>query len=169
MAKVGLRKIVKTVRGKHGLSRRTYWIRAKESMRRAVLRYGPTAGKALGTAALMAAGAYMASKHGSKARSGFVAFRRGSGSQLTGKLITAVGEKLVSHAGETAGRRVGGYVGRKVGGRRGRVFGEMVGETVGGVTASHFADRHIERASKAAAKRVRESGYARKNGRFVRN
>lgn len=163
-----LRKVTKTVRGKHGTVRRSYWVRAVEPTRRFLKHHGPTAAKAVGLAALTVTSALLAKRHGDSARTGFAAFRRGSGSQLAGKLVSAVGDKLVSHAGESVGRKAGGYVGRKVGGRRGRALGELVGETVGGVTASHFADRHVERASKLAAKRVRESGQRRQNGKFVR-
>lgn len=39
----------------------------------------------------------------------------------------------------------------------------------GSTAATHLTESRINRAATTASKRVRESGYARKNGRFVKN
>jgi len=71
MARAGLKKVVKTVRGKRGTVKRTYWVKTNptvKGLRSAGPEKGPGflrrhAGKILGAAALVG-GAYIAHKHG---------------------------------------------------------------------------------------------------------
>lgn len=175
-SKAGLKKVTKSVRGKHGSVRRTYWVRAKQVGNKFMQRHGnkvKAAGAVAGAVAL-AAGAHLAHKHrgaigerAAAANKAFAGFRRGTGASLTKKLVSAAGSKLAEHAGESLGARVGGSIGRMVAGRHGESLGQMLGGTIGGTAASHLSEHHIERAATRAGQRVRESGYRRKGGKFV--
>jgi hypothetical protein len=175
-SKAGLKKVTKSVRGKHGAVRRTYWVRAKQEGGKFLQKHKgklKVAGAVLGATAL-AAGAHLAHKHrgaigerASAANKAFAGFRRGTGASLTKKLVSAAGNKLAEHAGESLGSRVGGGIGRMIGGRHGEAFGQMLGGTLGGTAASHLSEGRIERAATRAGQRVRESGYRRKGGKFV--
>ena len=172
-SRAGLKKVTKSVRGKHGTVRRTYWVNAKQATSKFLRRHGKKIAVVAGTAAL-AGSAYLAHKHRAKlsehaghANKQFAAFRRGTGATLTKKLVSAAGSKLADHIGESFGERAGGAIGRMVGGKHGESIGRLLGGTLGSTAATHLTESRIDRAATAASKRVRESGYGRRGGRFV--
>lgn len=160
----GLKKVVKTVRTKKGIARRSYWMRATDGLKSAVRAHG---GKVLAGTALLA-GAALAHRNQAALRAGLKGaslaanvWRRHSGAKLAETLVKTGASRVVEHYGEKAG----GALGRKVGGKlgklakaspHGREFGEVLGRTLGGAVAEHLTDRHIKRAADAAGTRLRK-------------
>lgn len=154
MARAGLRKVTKTVRGKHGASRRSYWVRAVDAVKKHH--------KALAVGAItLATGALAVHKRqalGSGAMSAAKSadhWRQYGGARLAEKLVKAVGAKTAEHVGTKLGQRVGARIGRKLGRKHvetAKEFGGVIGETIAG----HFAERHIEHAGERVAKTLRK-------------
>lgn len=171
--RVGLRKVTKTVRGKKGSVRRSYWVRAKSSVSAFAKKHGKkaligTAG-ALATAGLGAlAYKHRASfsnenlwkhkveieKHKSAAVKGFHRFRKGLGARLGEHLVNAAGQRLIDYGAERAGKAVG----RSLRGSTGK-YGKRVGSFLANEAVSFLghaiADHHIAEAGKATARAIR--------------
>ncbi|TXH16106.1 MAG: hypothetical protein E6R03_06150 [Hyphomicrobiaceae bacterium] len=174
--KAGLRKIRKTVRGKHGAVTRSYWVKTQDAAKRTLSTVGAHKGAIAGSAmALMAAA--VAAKHRQNIAGHAIAaahsankWRRYGGASLTEKLVTNVGGKIVEHlAGRLAGHygaKAGAAIGRRVGGRKGRRMGEelgaAIGTSVGETVGEHATAGAIKRAGRSAA------GFMRKKNPLKR-
>lgn len=177
MAKSGLKKVVKSVHGKHGTVRRSYWVSTKEAVKRVARNHG---GKIVG-AALLVGGAALAHKHRDKLNefrgthlnkkalgnhfSGAVKsanhWRMTEGANLAKKTIQSVGTAVAVHYLTKAAGHVGERAGKRVGGKRGAEFGRVVGEALGEHTLAKSAERHIERAAVETGKALRRKNIVR--------
>lgn len=106
--RAGLRKVVKTVRGKHGAVRRSYWVKAGEATKGFVKRHkGKIAAGALLAAGIMAANFFGDRNHGASRRAavGSAASGTAAGARKVGSFVSGgIGQGLNAVVG--AGRSV---------------------------------------------------------------
>ena len=158
----GLRKITKSVRGRKGSVRRSYWVRAKEGAGRAAEHVKQFAkdhsGKIIAGAAL-GAGAVLAYKHRASftqanATKHWNAFRKGAGARLGEHLVNAAGTSLLGLAASQAGKFAGKQAG-KIGGKRARQATKfLVRETVEHLGGEYVTPR-VARSARDLGKRIR--------------
>lgn len=103
MNRAGLKKVVKTVRGKRGTVRRSYWVRAQEAGKGIIKRHGGkiAAGAMLG-AAILAANYFGDRNHGASRRASV-----GSGVNAAGRAAHKAGGLVAGAAGSAIGSVVG--------------------------------------------------------------
>jgi len=167
--KSGLRKVTKTVRGKKGSVRRSYWVKAKEGALSLVRAHGKKvlAGAALAGAAALAykhRGSFSNDnlwktrvsfdEHKSKAQRSWKKFRRGAGARLAEHLVNTAGDRIVDYAAERAGRSAGSF-GKKHGGKYGKKVARFVVSESVSFMGHEAAKPHVARAGKFAARAVR--------------
>lgn len=167
MSRAGLKKVRKTVHGKHGTVSRSYWVKSASAVKSGIAHHGLKLGAgalALGVGALAAHHRSTIGTHALGAAKSANTWRRHGGASFADKMINAVGNKLVEHVGgkigSHLGSRAGAAIGRRLGGRKGRAagkelgaaLGEVAGETAGG----HFAERHIKHAAGRTATLLRK-------------
>lgn len=177
MAKSGLKKVVKSVHGKHGTVRRSYWVSTKEAVKRVARNHG---GKIVG-AALLVGGAALAHKHRDKLNefrgthlnkkalgvhfSGAVKsanhWRMTEGANLAKRVVQGVGTALATHYISKAAGAAGERVGKRIGGKRGKEFGRVAGEAIGEHTLGHSAEGLISRAAVETGKALRRKNIVR--------
>lgn len=173
MSRPGLKKVVKTVRGKRGSVRRSYWVRAGNAPKRTVrpaAQHGPSRlGQVAGMALAAAPVIFTASKAArfawqnraaaqqmfKLARHDFAGFRRGTGGELAQHLLNQGGQTLTGMAGGHIGSRIGGTIGGMVGGGGGAMVGSWLGEHAGGFLASKYGSGHAQRLADAIGTRIR--------------
>lgn len=166
----GLRKVVKTVRGKKGTVRRSYWVKSNPKVAAPRQAKGPGflsqhGGKllaAIPTALTAASMAGKAWKHREAAvsafkmaRHDFSGFRKGTGGDLAHHLLNAGGEHLTGHVGGAVGGRLGMALGGAIGGAPGAALGSFVGGHAGGFLAGRYGGSHVARGAKMLADRLR--------------
>lgn len=175
MARSGLKKVVKTVRGARGSVRRTYWVKSNPNKPTLMQRAGRTAktiGKgalALGTAAAVGALARRGVSHVSRnperarqafaaAKSAFAKARTGTGAELAHHLASEGGSHVAGHIGSRFGQVAGTAIGGMLGGAPGAALGGWVGSHAGGFVAGKHAAPHIARGAEWLRSKVRGHG-----------
>ena len=154
----GLKKVTKSVRGRKGMVRRSYWIKAKEGAKSIGRTLWKHKGKIIAGAAL-GAGAVLAYKHRASftqanATKHWNAFRKGAGARLGEHLVNAAGTGLLGFAASQAGKFAGKQAG-KIGGKRARQATKfLVRETVEHLGGEYVTPR-VERSARDVAKRIR--------------
>lgn len=142
----------KTKSGKTGL--RSVMVRAADAGKRAYKVAAKNKGKvALGVAALGAAA--LMHKHRGAIGEHATSFRRGVGAKLSESMVKTGGAKVIEHFAEHSGGAAGEKIGHFFGGEFGGTVGRILGEHATSFLAEHYSRPHLERASKAVAKRMR--------------
>lgn len=121
MSRAGLKKVSKSVKGKHGPIVRSYWVKASPKLEARKGNRTMTAGEYVKTHALHVAGRNVA--HGA---------------------VSMLGAEMGGHLGNKIGQRVGsrkGYSAAYIAGH----FGENVGRLVGGLYTSHQLNKVVYR------------------------
>lgn len=167
MNRAGLKKVKKVVRGKHGTTSRSYWVKSASVVKSGLVRHGAALGAgalALGVGALAAHHKAAIGSHTMSAAKSANTWRRHGGASFADKMISAVGNKLVEHVGGKIGAhygsRIGASLGRRLGGKKGRAqgkeLGAALGEAAGETAGGHFANRHIKHVAKGTASILRK-------------
>jgi len=142
----------KTKSGKTGL--RSVMVRAKETGSRVYKLASQNKGKVAAGAALLGA-AVLAHKHRAAIGHHATGFRRGVGAKLGEHLVKTGGSKVIEHFAEHSGGAAGEKIGHYFGGSLGGTVGRILGEHASGFLAEQYSKPHLERASKAVAKRMK--------------
>lgn len=175
MGRAGLKKVVKTVRGKRGTVRRSYWVKAsagKPSLMQRAAGAAKTVGKgALALGAVAAAGALArrgvrslsgnperARQAFASAKSAFAKARTGTGADLAHHLANEGGSHLASHFGSRFGQVAGTAIGGAIGGAPGAALGGWVGGQAGAFVTGRHAAPHIARGAEWLRGKVRGNG-----------
>lgn len=162
MNRAGLKRVVKSTRGRKGSVLRSYWVKAKDTASQTAGRAKRFAkdhsGKIIAGAAL-GAGAVLAYKHRASftqanATKHWTKFRKGAGARLGEHLVNAAGTSLLglaaSQAGKFAGRKV-----EKIGGKRAKQATKfLVRETVAHLGGEYITPR-VERSARNVSQRIR--------------
>lgn len=162
MNRSGLRRVVKSTRGRKGSVLRSYWVKTKETASRTAGHAKKFAkdhsGKIIAGAAL-GAGAVLAYKHKASftqanATKHWTKFRKGAGARLGEHLVNAAGTSLLGFAASQAGKFAGRKA-EKIGGKRAKQATRfLVRETVSHLGGEYITPR-VERSARNTAQRIR--------------
>lgn len=169
MNRSGLKRVVKSTRGRKGSVLRSYWVKAQTGAKKTIRqakRFGKDHSALLATGAALGTGALLAYKHRgsfthdnylakrSEASKGWTKFRKQTGAKLGEHLVNAAGTALVGFAANQIGKFAGNRVKRVAGKRAGQATKFVVRETLD-YLGSDYADRQFAKAGKIAAQRIR--------------